>query len=271
MLVKNIRGPIAECPSGTGVRVSVGQDANSNGILDEDEVANSYYLCDGSDGKDGAAGQNGISTGILVTAASTCSAGGIDIQTFLDPSNTGVYQIGDTITSLSTICNGVSGENGVNGNSVQVTQTSATAEQCPTGGIVYTVVKISGITGQVIEESQESAVICNGAVGPQGEQGPVSPFSPVTPVQPCGAASSPYKEVLLCLKNGSVLSSFSDTMGGDNTRLAFLQPGTFMDTDASGCVFTVSANSEGDTVISWNAGSNQYSSWDSASFTCEAN
>ena len=115
----------------------------------------------------------------------------------------------------------------------------------------------------------------SGSPGPQGSPGPTPSLGPDTPmwlIAPCGQASSPYKEQLMCLNNGSLLSSFSDSTSGNETRFALIPVGTYEDTDDSGCVFTVSLASDGvSTIVSWNAGSGQYSTWVAGSQTCQAN
>jgi hypothetical protein len=106
-------------------------------------------------------------------------------------------------------------------------------------------------------------IILNGVNG-------TTPYSVLGPIQPCGAASSPWKEVLLCLSNGSILGSFSETASGQNTRFAFLPAGTYQDTDESGCNFSVAVGPDSSSVLSWTAGSNQYSTWQANSIICQS-
>jgi hypothetical protein len=94
-------------------------------------------------------------------------------------------------------------------------------------------------------------------------------YAPTSVIAPCGVSSSPYKELLLCLVNGDVMGSFSDSASGLNTRLALLSAGSYVDTDDSGCQFTVSIDNSGNTTVSWNQGSNQYSSWVATSVVCK--
>ena len=42
-----------------GTAISYGSDSNNNGVLDEDEVSNVAYICDGTDGQDGIDGTDG--------------------------------------------------------------------------------------------------------------------------------------------------------------------------------------------------------------------
>lgn len=117
-------------------------------------------------------------------------------------------------------------------------------------------------------EVQQVAVVCNGSDGSQGvpgdvgAQGPagVSPlYSPVGIIQPCGAASSQYKEALLGLTGGFILSEFSGSSDGLTVRNTLLPDGSYEDTDSSGCTFTISTASDGDRTVSWNGGEASYS------------
>lgn len=243
----------------------------------------------GPAGSSGPAGAQGVGAGILTVPSRMCPSGGVDITTFIDVHDTGVFTAGDVITSLSTICNGVDGSNGV---SSTISQSLATSAQCPTGGVVYTTNQ-TGSTGEIIENSTKQGIVCNGAVGKTGDQGAqgsqgvkgdqgsvgqtgsagkdgvtttVTITKPIQTITPCGPASSPWKERLLCVGN-NLLSSFSDNASGTNTRLAFLTEGSFIDTDSSGCTFSVIVT-DSSTSVSWSAGSNQYAAWAAQSVTC---
>ncbi len=115
-----------------------------------------------------------------------------------------------------------------------------------------------------MSEITSTAIVCNGVNG-------ITPaFSVTSTIAPCGQNSSPYKEELLCLNNGSVLASFSDNASGLNTRLAIIPTGSYTDTDLSGCNFSVSITPNGSTTVSYSAGSNSYSSWPTTNITCVA-
>lgn len=305
----------AQCSQG-GIVVVVFDDTNGNGQLDPgEEIVSENVICNGAQGQ---------GAGIQVAQASTnsCPAGGIVITTFIDSKNDGTLDPGDKITSTNAVCNGVTGATGETGNSFSVSQTPASAAQCPAGGYVYTIQELNGngaailnsasvsivcngLTGasgaslvfttvpassaacptdgnvlliasdtagtgvyNAADLNQRSVLICNGPTGAQGPAGPVSAFSPVTPIMPCGADSSPNKEVLLCLANGDILADFSAEMSGDATRLSFIPPGTYEDTDSSGCVFNVTSEASGGLSVSWQAGSNQYGSWNAGAVDC---
>lgn len=174
---------------------------------------------------------------------------------------------------------GAPGLNGSNGHSAVTSMITASASECPTGGSIIAVgvdLNDNGVLDAGDEDIQ-TAVICNGLNGINGTNGTNgsngtngingtngTSLSPVSYVTPCGPNSSPYKEILLVLSNGSILASFSDTQSGYNTRLALIPDGTYMDTDSSGCIFTVATN--GNTrSINWNGGHNAYSTWSTGS------
>lgn len=142
----------------------------------------------------------------------------------------------------------------------------ATTEQCPNGGTVVLIAQDTLGTGvyNTNDQGQTSFVVCNGIPGS-------TPLSVLYTIAPCGVSSSPYKEQLLCMNNGSILGSFSDNSSGLNTRLAFIPDGTFYDTDNSGCEFNVTIDSNGDSTLSYGNGSNQYSTWQAETITCTNN
>ena len=174
----------AQCPNG-GADVIVFQDVNGTGAYSTgDTIESQEPICDGAAGATGATGAQGVGAGVAVSAApaGACPAGGTQIMTFIDPTNTGVYQTGDTVTSTSTICNGVNGTDGTDGTSASITVTNASVTQCPSGGAVYT----SITTG----ENPQSTVICDGTNGTNGtnavfETGPVGAPVPNEPYTAC--------------------------------------------------------------------------------------
>lgn len=56
-LIQTNRGYIEEC-NGNGVDILTGVDYNSNKVIDVDEVTDSSYICDGTNGVDGEDGQD---------------------------------------------------------------------------------------------------------------------------------------------------------------------------------------------------------------------
>lgn len=87
----------------------------------------------------------------------------------------------------------------------------------------------------------------DGTQGPQGEPGAhaeLTPYSPIELLNPCGDADGIADEVLIRLVNGDILVSFSDHRNGNNTRLALLEPGTYVTTDGDNCQFTITPSGE---------------------------
>lgn len=153
----------------------------------------------------------------------------------------------------------------------------ASPNACPNGGIVVISAVDINHNFQIDcgDANIQSSTVCNGAngsagatgaqgsVGAQGNTGPQgasivqSPYTPVQAIEPCGPTSSSYKEVLLVLSNGDILSSFSEQLNGQDTRLTFLTDGSYVDTDESGCNFSVSTT--GTTrSITWSGGSTSF-------------
>lgn len=114
---------------------------------------------------------------------------------------------------------------------------------------------VSTVAGGVLITCPDgtSATLLNGVNGLPGADSPPTPLTPIAAVEPCGQASSAYKEVLLILENGDIFSSFSDSLNGANTRNTFLPDGNYIDTDDSGCQFSVSTNGSTRSIV-WGSG-----------------
>ena len=112
-------------PAGTnctygGKKVSAGLDSDSNGILDNAEIASSDYICNGADGTDGAGGPSGIdgsdgtnglnSLSVIETEASgtNCAAGGLKVTSGLDKNADNILEFGE-VTTTTYVCNGANG------------------------------------------------------------------------------------------------------------------------------------------------------------------
>lgn len=159
---------------------------------------------------------------------------------------------------VSKVVGGTPGPQGLPGVNTVIEQSSASLVQCPAGGIIL----VSGIDNDVSgnisagDSNIQSSIICSGINGTNGQNGqdaPIPAFTAVKAIAPCGVGSAPYKEVILLLADGSLLSSFSDNFAGQNTRLAFLPDGNYVNTDGSNCSFSVSTNGTTRT-LSWSGG-----------------
>lgn len=213
---------------------------------------------------------------ISIASSLECQSGGTVIQIFNDRNSNGLFDEAENLIRRQIVCNGRDGAQGVDGidgtdgrdglNMVFQT-TPAALEECAAGGTTLIMALDSDRSGSlsVTDQNFQSLSICNGADGVNGEDGSdgadasLNRFSPIDVIFACGE-SSPYKEVLLRLQGGQVLASFSNNAQGDMTRLALLPDGTFMNTDNSGCVFSLSTSPDGATrSISW--GQQVQSSW----------
>lgn len=64
----------------------------------------------------------------------------------------------------------------------------------------------------------------------------------VSIIDPCGDAVGIIDEVLLKLRDGSILCLFTDNLHGDNPRFGLLLPGNYMTSDGSNCHFTINTD-----------------------------
>ena len=254
---------ITQCSAGGNV-YSIFMDLNANGVMDSNEIVlSSQVVCNGTNGV------NGISTlfsmAHVTTDTSVCASGtGVQVSSGLDTNRSGILDNSE-ITQTQVLCDGATGATGAtgaggsagsNGHSVVFQTTAAIPNDCPAGGSTIMMALDVNDAGfySALDPNQQSVTLCNGMNGTNGTNGqdaPVPAYTPVEPIMPCGNTVA-YKEVLLRLSNGQVLGAFSNDVSGYMTRLAFLPDGSFIDTDTSGCNFTLSTSSDGSTrAISW--------------------
>jgi hypothetical protein len=194
--------------------------------------------------------------GLGAASSEQCPAGGMVYTIYGDADENGSFSENDVLIDQQVVCNGVQGAKGSDGAGMVFETIAASPEQCGNGGsLIMMAIDIDGSQSLTPADlSPQSILVCNGPDGANGHDGvnaPLPRFSAVQAVQACGDSVA-YKEVLLRLANGQVLGSFSDKPNGKMTRLAFLLDGTYMSTDNSGCVFTLSTASDGSSrSISW--------------------
>lgn len=254
----------AECPAG-GTVLTIYDDFNDNGIFDFDEAPMSRQtVCNGVSGTNGSQGYSTLFTMNRVsTGLSACVAGsGLQLSSGLDVDRSSALEASE-ITQAQILCDGVNGAvgsagpAGSDGYSMVFQSVPASSSACPAGGSVLLMALDTARSGvyHASFPSQQSITLCNGVNGQNGSNGqngqdaPVPAYAPVEAIRPCGNSVA-YKEVLLRLSNGEVLASFSADTTGTMTRLAFLPDGTFLNTDASGCQFTLATMGTTRT-ISW--------------------
>ena len=123
MLVRT-EGRIADsiCTEG-GAEIFLGNDLNSNGYLDEDEVTSSTKVCHGKEGLSGPQGAPGttlqspssqLNIEHLDSGNLACPNGGIMLHSGIDSDENGELDQNEIISS-ETVCDGLVGSNGDNG------------------------------------------------------------------------------------------------------------------------------------------------------------
>lgn len=152
------------CPTG-GILIETGLDANENGTLDADEIANTNFVCNGLNGVDGTNGYNSLVSTEEID-------GGVIIRTGLDINNNNILD-SDEVMSTSTILNGEDGTDGTNGlNSLIRLDDIAISSDFPTGGVqISTGLDLNG--NNILEDSEISNIsyISNGVNGNDGADG----------------------------------------------------------------------------------------------------
>lgn len=245
-VIKTDTGATISCPDGSTATVTNGQS-----IKGDTGSAGSQ----GVDGQNGQNGTNGQSCEVINTpvgATIMCEDSSASVTNGTNGQSCEVEQVSD---GAEIVCangevtvlngeNGAQGQQGVSGTSCSVAQVS---------------------NGAMITCGSSQAVVLNGVDGKNGVD------SVTSLIAPCGLASSPWKEELMCLNDGVVLASFSDNASGLNTRFSIIPTGSYIDTDNSGCNFSVNVAANGTSTVSWGAGSNSYSTWQADSKTCTNN
>ena len=123
MLVRT-EGRIADsiCTEG-GAEIYLGNDLNSNGYLDEDEVTSSTKVCHGKEGLSGPQGAPGLTTSLHTSLLEiehldignlTCVNGGILIHSGIDADEDNQLEVNERASS-DAVCDGLIGSNGANG------------------------------------------------------------------------------------------------------------------------------------------------------------
>ncbi len=128
--------PGNNCAQG-GVKIETGLDLNLNGVLDPDEVVNTYFVCNGEPGvqgppglqgppgppgppgPEGPAGPEGPSSLINLEPeppGPNCENGGVKIETGVDLDEDGVLDPNE-VQDTAYVCNGQQGPEGRDGNS----------------------------------------------------------------------------------------------------------------------------------------------------------
>ncbi len=150
---------IADEPAGDhcadgGVAIASGIDADGNGVLDDDEILSTSYVCDGESG-------DAIAT-LVDTAAepagANCAAGGTVVRIGPDADGDGVLG-DDEVDQTIYVCNGPGGES-----VLVVTEDAGVA--CADGGTaVHVGADDDGDGALQSDEYDSTTYVCNGADG----------------------------------------------------------------------------------------------------------
>ncbi len=88
--------PGGNCPNG-GSKIDIGQDKNTNGTLDQDEIKGGVFVCNGPNGAL-------VEANTLPAGDPSCPAGGIEVRSGTDANGNGKLEAGEFERSFS--CNG---------------------------------------------------------------------------------------------------------------------------------------------------------------------
>lgn len=200
----------------------------------------------------GAQGSQGYGAGIFasIAPAASCPAGsngGTQFTTFIDRNNDGLLSSGETVTSISVVCGGLTGEDGrdgVDGVSSSISVSLADLTTCPEGGYVFKT--------QTGSDLPVYTPVCNGDRGTQGIQGLQGPQgevgipgTQVTPVKFCKTDHSDFPEYGLLIGHqlfGVYWGTAPFSNGANEAFLALLTPGSYRSTGGNGCSFVINSN-----------------------------
>lgn len=160
------------CSTG-GVKISVGQDTNENGILDDDEISSTSFICNGTSGSDGDGGPTLVARTSPEEPGENCEAGGTLVEIGADQNGNNALDNNEVQTSFF-VCNGLDGNDGSGSGSDGLTSLIRVTpdDSCPSGGIQIEVGLDTNSNGSLdAGEVQSTYSICNGTDGADGTNG----------------------------------------------------------------------------------------------------
>jgi len=95
------------CPN-SGIKILSGIDSNENGILDNNEVTSTKYVCSGQNGTTGNDGVNSLISTEEISVGNICSNGGIQVNSGRDINRNEILDDSE-IEITKYICNGLDG------------------------------------------------------------------------------------------------------------------------------------------------------------------
>lgn len=160
------------CSTG-GVKISVGQDANENGILDEEEISSTSFICNGASGTDGVGAPTLVARTSPEEPGENCETGGTLVEIGADQNGNNTLDNNEVQTSFF-VCNGLDGNDGAGSGSDGLTSLIRVTpdDSCPNGGILIEVGLDTNSNGSLdAGEVQSTYSICNGTDGSNGTNG----------------------------------------------------------------------------------------------------
>jgi hypothetical protein len=152
-VVTSVVSPGEECENG-GIKISVGEDSDNNGILEESEVQSTQFICNGV---------VGTTTLVKTTSESVganCSSGGQKIETGLDANKNGTLDQSE-VQGTQYVCNGNDGIS-----TYLVTSLLPSGPECENGGVKVSLGPDNNRNGSLDQsEVVSTQVVCNGANG----------------------------------------------------------------------------------------------------------
>jgi hypothetical protein len=159
-LIDLLNEPIgANCSSG-GFKVVTGVDLNGNNLLEENEVQNTTYICNGNTG---SAGLNSFVNLLNEPAGINCSSGGYKVISGTDLNENNNLDENE-VQNTDYICNGDDGAAGINSLVNLIDEPAGT--NCTSGG--FKVLSGTDLNGNNIldeNEIQNTEYLCNGVDG----------------------------------------------------------------------------------------------------------
>lgn len=148
----------ANCAT-AGQRITSGLDSDNDGVLASAEVVETAYVCNGAVG---ASGAQSLVKLTAETAGTNCTSGGTRVASGVDSDDNGVLSAAEEL-SISFVCNGTNGTNGLGGGAVNVTPEPAGAN-CINGGTrIQTGPDSNGNQALDPSEVTSTTYACNGA------------------------------------------------------------------------------------------------------------
>ena len=150
-LVKTVsEAPGPNCANG-GIAIQTGTDSNDDSVLQDSEVDETSYVCNGGPGR------TAIVDVVVEPAGPNCANGGSAIRSGTDVNANGTLDNGEVQETLY-VCNGANGSS-----QLVATQPEPAGSHCPLGGVAILVGSDTNIDGMLSsDEVVSTSYVCNG-------------------------------------------------------------------------------------------------------------